>query len=153
MQRLSVFLFGMLAVCAGCTKIDSSKERELDSVFHFQDSAHQIEEFKKRSFCEQIDLYLYAMKYKPPKSLAMYLASNGDAILPTLLNRLDTELDEENERELIDALQKMSILMPSLRTSKTLAEVVRKRISGMKDQELREQSEKSLELILNPVRE
>src|SRR5690348_3115475 len=150
MRYLLLFLLGTLVVCAGCVRVDSSKERELDLVFRYQDSAHQIEEFKKNSFCRQIDLYLYAMKYKPSKSLAMYLAANGDAIVPTLLNRLDTERDEENEQELIDALQKMSILVPSLRANKELIEVVRRRTREMKDQGLRQRSEKSLELILSP---
>ena len=152
MTRLScLFLLGVLVVCVGCNTTDRSNERELDSVFRYQDSAHQIEEFKKKSFSRQIDLYLYAMKSKPPKSLAMYLAANGDAIVPTLMNRLDAEPEEENEEELINALGRMSILVPSIRRNNKLIELVRKKTLQMKDRDLRTRSEKSLDLILNTV--
>jgi hypothetical protein len=90
------------------------------------------------------------MRLKPPLSLAEYLAANGEAILPTMMNRLATEPEERNQEALIEALETMSIGVPSIRTNKELLELVRRRTSEMKDTYLRELSEKSLKAMLNP---
>jgi hypothetical protein len=133
----------------GCAKIDKEKQAELDSIFRMQDTPHQVEEFKKKSYCRQIDLYLYAMKQMPPVSLATYLAANGESVLPTLLNRLSTEADEINQRNLIGALAEMSVEMTSLKENKNVVEVVRRKIEEMKNPFNRERAEKSLRVILD----
>lgn len=145
----------MIALClgGGCGNFDRAKQRKLNSLFRDQNPAHRIAEFKRRSFCEQIDLHLYAMKGKPPISLAEYLAADGEAVLPTMMNRLETEPEEENQVALIEALETMSIVVPSIRTNKELLELVRRRASEMKDTYLRELSEKSLKSMLNPPHE
>lgn len=93
------------------------------------------------------------MKSKPPISLAEYLAADGEAILPTIMNRLGTEPDEENQMALIEALETMSIVVPSIRTNKGLLELVRRKTSEMKDTYLQELSEKSLKMMMNPPHE
>jgi len=113
-----------------------------------RNTAREIGEFKKKSYCQQIDLYLYAMKQMPPISLATYLAANGESVLPTLLNRLSTETDELNQRDLISALAEMSIEMTSLKENKNVVEVVRRKIEEMKNPFNREGAEKSLRVIL-----
>jgi hypothetical protein len=90
------------------------------------------------------------MKGKPPISLAEYLAADGEAVLPTMMNRLETEPEEANQVALIQALETMSIVVPSIRTNKELLGLVRRRASEMKDTYLRELSEKSLNSMSTP---
>jgi len=113
-----------------------------------RNTAREIEEFKKKSYCQQIDLYLYAMKQMPPISLARYLAANGESVLPTLLNRLSTEPDELNQQSLIRALEQMSVELTSLKQNREVVELVRRRIEEMKNQSNRERAERSLRIIL-----
>jgi hypothetical protein len=145
---IGLLLVGTLACQVGCKEIDKAKERELRSVLLLPDEAHRIEEFKKKSYCRQIDLYLYAMKGYPPRSLAPYLAADGDAVLPTLLNRISTDADERDQQELIEALEVISIVLPSLKENKQVLTVVRQRIKEMKDPFYRESAERSLRIIL-----
>jgi hypothetical protein len=144
----TLLLVGILAMCTGCVRIDKEKQRELDSILGMRNTAREIEEFKNKSYCQQIDLYLYAMKQMPPISLATYLAANGESVLPTLLNRLSTETDEINQGDLISALAVMSIEMTSLKENKNVVEVVRHKIEEMKNPFNRERAEKSLRMIL-----
>jgi hypothetical protein len=145
---LTLLLVATLACQGGCGKIDKAKESELQSVLKLSDESHRIEEFKKKSYSRQIDLYLYAMKSYPPRSLAPYLAANGDSILPTLLNRISTDADARNQQELIEALEVISILQPSLKENKQVLAVVRQKIEEMKDPFYRERAEKSLSIIV-----
>lgn len=148
-KDLSIFLMNALCL-VGCGNFDRAKQRELNSLLRDQNPAHRIAEFKRRSFGEQIDLHLYAMKSKPPISLAEYLAADGEAVIPTIMNRLGTESDEANQMALFEALETMSIVVPSIRTNKELLELVRRKTSEMKDTYLRELSEKSLKMLTNP---
>ena len=88
------------------------------------------------------------MKGYPPRSLAMYLAANGDSILPTLLNRISTEPNERDQQELIKALEQFSLLQPSLKENKQVLSVIRQKIQEMKDPFYRERAQKSLDIIL-----
>jgi hypothetical protein len=144
----TLLLVGILAMCTGCVRIDKEKQRELDSILGMRNTAREIEEFKKKSYCQQIDLYLYAMKQMPPISLAMYLEANGDSVLPTLLNRLSTEPDEINQQNLISALEQMSVELTSLKQNREVVELVRRRIEEMKNPTNRERAERSLRIIL-----
>lgn len=141
---LALVLLCVVVPIAGCVRIGEDQKSELDSILQIRDTRQRIDEFKKKSYCRQIDLYLYGMKQMPSVSLGMYLAADGDSVVPTLMNRLTTEDDEFNKTYLIGALGEMSIVLPSLRTNLNVVAIVNHEIEAMKDPVNRERAGKSL---------
>jgi len=142
-----LFLIGCIVFSTACGGRDP-QEKEYQAFIRIHDGERQIEEFKKKSYCAQIDLYLYATRlYPPAHGMAMYIAHSGEAILPTLLNRLRTEKEERIQSDLIYALRVMAVLHPDLKNNKEVLEVVRQKIEEMHGSYLSE-SEESLKRIL-----
>ena len=149
-RGIVLFLVGCFVLLTAC---GGPQKEEYDAFIRIHDEKQLIEEFKKKSYCAQIDLYLYAMRGYPPRlGMATYIAHSGEAILPTLLNRLRTEKDQRIQSDLIYALRTMAVLHPDLKNNKEVLEVVRQKIEEMHEPYLSE-SEESLKRILAEPRQ
>lgn len=118
-------------------------------LFRLPTDQQQLEELKKYSLEQQIDIYIYAMQREPPSTqFAGFLASNGKKVIPLLLKRLKEERSEHIKVDFIRVFADMHTDYCSLKDDKEVIETIRGVISGMKDPFYKDWGETELKLIL-----
>ena len=122
---------------------------EYRRLFRLQTDQQQLDDLKKYSLEQQIDIYIYAMQREPPSTqFAKFLASNGKKVIPLLLIRLKEEKSEHVKVDSIRVLVDMHTDHCSLKDEKEVIETIRRVISGMRDTSYKEWAEAELKVIL-----
>ena len=81
---------------------------ECDAFLALSLSERKVES-RKQPTEKQIEMYLCAMRGKPPDlDLADVIADRGEAAIPLLMNRLKTSKDEMDQEDLIRVFEVMS---------------------------------------------
>lgn len=149
MKTMRPLFLASFVVCTLLVACGDPLSRELNALWRIQDGPRRTEEFHKRSYDHQIDLYLYAMQKRPPLSgTAVYIASNGKPIIPVLLNRLRIESEESNQRHLVYVLRVMAVNEPRLKEDSNVIANVKSVISQMKSAHYRAETDQLLKAIL-----
>lgn len=118
---LSVFLSG------GCIMTRDCRE------FFALPRVDQKAKFKSYSIQEQVDLYICGQYMEPPQvGLAYDIAEGGEAVIPYLVQRLQSEKDESRQEKIIYIFRALS-LNGHLKNRPNVIDQIEQLVSAMKD--------------------
>lgn len=138
---------GMLAACGSFVGKPAAQEYER---FFALPLAQQHERFAELPLSRQLDIYLHAVlkRHPPDLSFAYDIASGGETVLPFLAERLRDEENEGAQQSIIYVFEVLTREGYDLRSDSRLIELVRQKVSLMKQPFNKERSRRSLEVIL-----
>ena len=129
------------SLCAGCRATEECK------AFTDLSREQQRVEFRTFSIEKQLDIYLCAMKAKPPDlSFAQYVADRGEEVIPIVIAKMKTVRKEVEQEDLIYILELISD-RGDLRGRKDIMAELSQIIDAMKIDTVRERSLEKLKKI------
>lgn len=103
--------------------------------------------FRTYDLEKQLDFYRCGMNRRPPaSSLSLLIAERGEAAIPILMEKLETEKDELFQYAIIDIFEVMSV-KGYLRARTDVINRIRQVVARMKISTFREMAQKDLEQI------
>ena len=115
----------------------------------FRLPSHEREaRFREFPLEKQVDVYIYAMYVEPPMTeFLRYLASNGEAAIPYLIARLETETSDTRKKNLIYVFEEMHRYHVSLSDKRKTVTTLEGIVSNMKDDYNKKKAQEALAVL------
>jgi hypothetical protein len=130
--------------CTGCPPPSISTECR---DFFSRPTSEREKLFPTYDLDKQLDIYRCGMNRRPPdSSLTLFIAERGEAAIPTLLDKLETEKDEMFQYGIIDIFEVMSV-KGYLRNRRDVIDRIRQMVAKMKISTFRDMAQEGLSQI------
>ena len=147
-MRLTIFLW-LVIVCvnSACIKLNYGPPMPAECQDFYKDREGHTEDFKYYDLDKQLRIYRCGLHREPPDiMLGSYIARRGESAIPTLLQKLWIESDDEAKYAIIDVFSSMANL-GYLRNHPEVNSRIRSVIDQMTNPYWKRESESALEKI------
>jgi hypothetical protein len=134
-------------VTSGCFKINFGPPMSAECQEFYKDRVGHTEDFKRYDLDKQLRIYRCGLNREPPDiMLGAHIARRGESAIPILLQKLETETDDETRYEIVDVFSAMASLGYLRQRPETTARI-RKVVLRMTQPYWKKESEIALERI------
>ena len=146
MTKTVILFVSVIFLGAQCNNHTPS---EYDRIFNLP-REQEREEFNKLPLDKQVDMYLVAMAGEPPNTIYIsFLVSNGKAVMPHMLKRLEEEKEDYAKSDLVLAFRDMHRNIYNLHDESEVIFKLRQATQTIKHPFWKEKSKEYIEEIIN----